>query len=73
MLFQEQLEDAKDERKKKKNQKRYLYRLLTRTISLFTFLYTSFGLSPGPRTYERLMLSSDAQYQFGLDEIESTF
>lgn len=72
MLFQVQIEDGKKERKKKKEQKRDLYSLIPRTISLFAFLDTSFGFHQGPRSYERQTLSWDAQYQLGLDEIEST-
>ena len=72
MLFQYQVEQDETKRQKKKEEKRSLYRLVPRMITLFGFLDGSFGINQGPRSYERLMLSWDAQYQFGLDEIEST-
>lgn len=72
MLFQYQVEQNETKKQKKKEEKRSLYRLVPRMITLFGFLDASFGINQGPRSYERLMLLWDAQYQFGLDEIEST-
>ena len=72
MLFQDRADQDETNGQKKNEEKRILYRLVPRMITLFGFLDASFGLNQGPRSYERLMLSWDAQYQFGLDEIEST-
>ena len=72
MLFQDRADQDETNRQKKKEEKRILYRLVPRMITLFGFLEASFGFYQGPRSYERLMLSWDEQYQFGLDEIEST-